>query len=405
MANLISVPVRKFEGIDYGALETARYKNVGLSTDKIVYGSDVETKIGATAAQTAADNSITLTAHGLKVNDAVFFSAEIEPTNILANRVYYVKSVISADKFSVSDTLGGTEQAIAADDTVAADIYKIYGELLYADSIASARPVKIILARAVARQNHAGNTIEALSSQLMIVTAKKKNGVAYTSDNTLVVNTDRIALAYDTDKEVQATATATIDSDAVDAISVNVGGGYYDSVPAVSFSGGGGTGAAATAVLTDGVVTSINVTAGGSGYTSAPTVTVAAPSGSTPHSTWTLFYDASRNNMAGVDSPHMEILEIGTDIATSDKDNFIGHIGSLNAVEDFESLVINGQTVAFPDATVSGLVRVKNIARAYEESSKTHLMLKTNRSGYAKLIIDSTLATVVASTDADNVVE
>ena len=49
------------------------------------------------------------------------------------------------------------------------------------------------------------------------------------------------------------------------------------SVPAVTITGGGGSGAAATAVLTNGVVTAINVTGVGSGYTSTPTVTIAGP--------------------------------------------------------------------------------------------------------------------------------
>lgn len=74
-----------------------------------------------------------------------------------------------------------------------------------------------------------------------------------------------------------ATATASITSGAVSSVTVVSGGSGYTAAPAVTFSGGGGTGAAATAVVTDGVVTAINVTAGGTGYTTAPSVTVAAP--------------------------------------------------------------------------------------------------------------------------------
>jgi hypothetical protein len=75
----------------------------------------------------------------------------------------------------------------------------------------------------------------------------------------------------------QATATATRTGNSVSAVDVVSGGSGYTAVPAVTFSGGGGTGAAATAVVTGGVVTSINVTNGGTGYTTNPTVTVAAP--------------------------------------------------------------------------------------------------------------------------------
>lgn len=50
-------------------------------------------------------------------------------------------------------------------------------------------------------------------------------------------------------------------------------GAGYTSVPVITFTGGGGTGAAATATINAaGQVTGIHVTATGSGYTSAPTV-------------------------------------------------------------------------------------------------------------------------------------
>lgn len=73
---------------------------------------------------------------------------------------------------------------------------------------------------------------------------------------------------------VTATATATIDVDDVDAITVTNGGSGYLTAPTISFTGGGGTGAAATATISGGVVTVITVTNGGSGYTSAPTVVI-----------------------------------------------------------------------------------------------------------------------------------
>ena len=74
-----------------------------------------------------------------------------------------------------------------------------------------------------------------------------------------------------------ATATATIDSGAVNAIAVTDGGEHYNSAlpPSVTISGGGGSGATATATVSSaGIVTGISVTSGGSGYTSAPTVTI-----------------------------------------------------------------------------------------------------------------------------------
>jgi uncharacterized repeat protein (TIGR01451 family) len=54
-----------------------------------------------------------------------------------------------------------------------------------------------------------------------------------------------------------------------------------DPTPAITFSGGGGSGATAVATVVGGVVTGITITNGGSGYTSAPTLTIStAGSGS-----------------------------------------------------------------------------------------------------------------------------
>lgn len=69
---------------------------------------------------------------------------------------------------------------------------------------------------------------------------------------------------------------------------VTSGGTGYTSAPTVSFTGGGGTGAAATAVLTSGVVTGITVTNAGSGYTSAPTVAFSGGAGSGASATATV---------------------------------------------------------------------------------------------------------------------
>jgi len=70
-----------------------------------------------------------------------------------------------------------------------------------------------------------------------------------------------------------AVGTAVRTGNAVSAITINDGGSDYGSAPTITFSGGGGSGAAATATLTNGKVSSISITAGGSNYTSNPTVT------------------------------------------------------------------------------------------------------------------------------------
>jgi hypothetical protein len=66
-------------------------------------------------------------------------------------------------------------------------------------------------------------------------------------------------------------------STGVGAIDITNQGGSYTSAPTVSFSGGGGTGAAATAYVNNGKVIKIKVTNPGTGYTSAPTVSFSGP--------------------------------------------------------------------------------------------------------------------------------
>lgn len=64
------------------------------------------------------------------------------------------------------------------------------------------------------------------------------------------------------------------------SVSVNNAGSGYTSVPAISFSGGGGTGAAATVNLTPTTVSSnIIVTNPGKNYNSAPTITISGGGG------------------------------------------------------------------------------------------------------------------------------
>lgn len=58
----------------------------------------------------------------------------------------------------------------------------------------------------------------------------------------------------------------------VTAITLSAGGTGYTAAPAVSITGGGGTGATATATVSGGAVTGVTITNHGSGYTSAPTV-------------------------------------------------------------------------------------------------------------------------------------
>jgi hypothetical protein len=63
-------------------------------------------------------------------------------------------------------------------------------------------------------------------------------------------------------------------------VTVTNGGSGYTSIPNVTISGGGGTGATARAYINNGVVTSISLVNEGSGYTSNATVTITGGGGS-----------------------------------------------------------------------------------------------------------------------------
>jgi hypothetical protein len=69
-------------------------------------------------------------------------------------------------------------------------------------------------------------------------------------------------------------------SGAVQDVAMSVNGTGYTSVPAVGFSGGGGSGAAGTAFLEATTVASVTVTAAGTGYTSTPSVNLVGGGGS-----------------------------------------------------------------------------------------------------------------------------
>lgn len=93
-------------------------------------------------------------------------------------------------------------------------------------------------------------------------------GAAYFA-NDVVLPTVRIGLKYRC--KVPGVSASTSQS-SVQYVNVTAGGTGYTSVPTVTFSGGGGSGAAATAIVQGGVVVYALITNRGSGYATAPTV-------------------------------------------------------------------------------------------------------------------------------------
>lgn len=92
-------------------------------------------------------------------------------------------------------------------------------------------------------------------------------------------------------------------------------GSGYTSAPTVTFSGGGGTGAAGTAIVTNGRITGINITNGGTGYTSAPTIAFTGGNGAGAAATAIL-------TGAAVSSATIQVGGTGLFITVTDNTNY-----------------------------------------------------------------------------------
>lgn len=96
----------------------------------------------------------------------------------------------------------------------------------------------------------------------------------------------KFALVTSTNNNHTAAAAANLSGAFVTSYSVTSGGNGYTSPPAVTITGGGGSGATATAIVSGGVVIGISAGLAGSGYTSVPTVTIAPPPPAIIYSTY-----------------------------------------------------------------------------------------------------------------------
>lgn len=93
-------------------------------------------------------------------------------------------------------------------------------------------------------------------------------------------------LTWDSDTSFRLQAGKDVGKTVTGITLVSQGSGY-NSVPDVTISGGGGTGATATATLTGTSVTGLTLTNPGTGYTSVPTVTITESPGSYANATGT----------------------------------------------------------------------------------------------------------------------
>ena len=158
-------------------------------------------------------------------------------------------------------TLTGTDSFFLEDEMLVNDIVRVGDQEMIVTAIASETSATVINA-------NPGTTLTAFSGQEYRV-HEKPTFVASnaTSDfeSTKVFGVRR--------SEIHGDQTGGY----VSAVALIQGGTRYLEVPAVTFSGGGGSSAAATASIAGGLVSAVAVTNNGSSYETAPTVAIAKP--------------------------------------------------------------------------------------------------------------------------------
>lgn len=115
---------------------------------------------------------------------------------------------------------------------------------------------------------------------------------------------------------------------------VNPGSGYT-SIPTITISGGGGTGATATASIFNGQIQAVNITNSGEGYTTAPDVTVTGGGGANAELTSTVAF------AAGTPAEYTEKSAIGAkftlpEFVQNDYDKFVTFIEKYYEFMDSE---------------------------------------------------------------------
>lgn len=118
-------------------------------------------------------------------------------------------------------------------------------------------------------------SVTGLSAQNSVVTYQGR--VQSDSSDFTGTGQFKFALVTVTNTSTPAAATAILTGQFVTSYPMVAYGSGYLTPPAVTVSGGGGSGATAVAVIAGGMVTEVNAVATGSGYTSTPTVTIAPP--------------------------------------------------------------------------------------------------------------------------------
>lgn len=141
--------------------------------------------------------------------------------------------------------------------------------------------------------------------------------------------------------------------DGVSSIPVSSAGSGYIGAPAVSITGGGGTGATAYATISNGQLSGIVITSPGTGYTSAPTVTLLGGGTSTPATLGNAVLNSG--NISG----GMNFVGSGTTIL-SGANTYTGSTAISAGTLEVDGSLGNTAVAVAPGATLSGKGAINN---------------------------------------------
>ena len=215
--------------------------------DKVRVANLEPTRTVATSAVNASNEQITITDHGFVANTPLTYRAGggTAITELTDGAVVFVKTVSSADAFTISATAGGTE-------------IDITGTGNNAQSFQGTSTKAFTITEAFSPSTNSGSSCTVTRPPLNFASA-----APHIDGNILGVNI----------------AEMTGGSDNIVNLTIeNAGSGYAASpAPSVTVSGGGGSSGAATVTITANKVSAITLTNAGTGYTSEPSVTTTAP--------------------------------------------------------------------------------------------------------------------------------
>jgi predicted outer membrane repeat protein len=169
-------------------------------------------------------------------------------------------------------------------------------------------------------------------------------------------------------------------------VTVTAGGTGFTKAPAVTFSGGGGTGAAGTAIIAGGRVVGVTITNPGTGFIAAPTITFTGGGGRNAAATANLTLGTSTLDITGtVITDNVSLDAIGGGVANSG--DGVVNITSSTLANNFAATTGGG----FSDENNEGTLNVAN-----------SLFLNNTAAGNGGAIFVGSPNTTITNTEIDN---